>query len=91
MPKQIQAIEEELCKLEKADFIKPSESPYALPIVCVSKLDGSLRVCINFRKVNKDIVFDSYPMYKIDKQLENMAGARFFTTLNLTKSYHQRV
>ena len=60
-------------------------------MVCFSKPDGLLRVCIDFRKVNKDIVFDSYPMHRIDEQLENMAGARFFTTLDLTKGYHQMV
>ena len=60
-------------------------------MVCVSKPDGSLRVCIDFKKVNKDIFFNSYLMHRINKQLENMVGTRFFTTLDLTKGYYQMV
>ena len=47
------AIEDELFKLEKADFIEPSISPYSAPTVCVAKPDGTLRVTIDFQMVNK--------------------------------------
>ena len=85
----IEAINEELLKLEKADFIEPSISPFAAPTVCVKKKDGSLRVCIDFRMVNKNIINDAYPLHHIDDQIETMKGSLWFTTLDLTKGYHQ--
>ena len=88
-PAMVQAINEELAKLEAAGFVEPSISPFASPTVCVQKKDKSLRVCIDFRMVNKDIINDAYPLHRIDDQLEAMAGARFFTTMDLTKGYHQ--
>jgi hypothetical protein len=88
-PAARKAILDEVDKMEQADFIEPSISPYALPIVCVQKKDKTLRVCIDFRQVNKDIVFDAYPLHRIDDQLESMAGSQVFSTLDLTKGYHQ--
>lgn len=88
-PAMIEAINQEIDKLEKANFIEPSISPYAAPTVCVKKKDGSLRVCIDFRMVNKNIINDAYPLHRIDDQLDIMAGSKVFTTLDLTKGYHQ--
>ena len=59
--------------MKQADLIEESNSPYSSPVVCVHKPNGSLRVCINFRMVNLDIVNDAYPMHQIDEQLEAMA------------------
>ena len=84
-----QAIETELEKLERADFIKPLISPYLAPTVCIRKPDGSLRVTIDFRMVNKNVINDAYPMHRVKDQLEAMRGASVFSTLDLTKGYHQ--
>ena len=75
-----QAIETELEKLERADFIKPSISPYLAPTVCIKKPDGSLRVTIDFRMVNKNVINDAYPMHWVEDQLEAMS--RDFGILN---------
>ena len=53
----------ELEKLEKAEFIEPSISPYSALKVCVAKPDGTLRVAIDFQVVNKNIVNNAYPMH----------------------------
>lgn len=58
-------------------------------MVVVPKPDGALRVCIDFRRVNLNIVNDAYPMYWIEDQLNAMGGAKVFTTLDLNKGYHQ--
>ena len=84
-----QAIETELEKLERADFIELSISPYSAPTVCIRKPDGSLRVTIDFRMVNKNVINDAYPMHRVKDQLEAMSGALVFSTLDLTKRYHQ--
>ena len=70
-----QAIETELEKLERADFIEPLTSPYLAPTVCIKKPDGSLRVTIDFRMVNKNVINDAYPMHWVKDQLEAMSGA----------------
>ena len=62
-PAVVKAIESELEKLERAEFIEPSISPYSAPTVCVKKLDGTLRVTIDFRMVNKKVINDAYPMH----------------------------
>ena len=84
-----QAIETELEKLERADFIKLSISPYLVPTVCIMKPDGSLRVTIDFRMANKNVINDAYPMHQVEDQLEAMSGSLVFLTLDLTKGYHQ--
>ena len=83
------AIGDELDKLEKVDFIEPLFSPYSAPTVCVAKPDGTLRVTIDFQMVNKNIVNDAYSMHWVEDQLEAMSGAMVFTTLDMTKGYHQ--
>ena len=84
-----QAILKELEKMKEVDFIEPSISPFAAPMVCVQKGDGSLQVTIDFRMINKNIINDAYPLHRIDDQIDSMRGAAWFTTLDLTKGYHQ--
>lgn len=88
-PAAIAAIREEVKKMLRADLIEESHSPYSAPMVCVPKPDGNIRVCIDFRMVNNDVVNDAYPMHRIEDQLDAMTGCQYFTTLDLTKGYHQ--
>ena len=88
-PAVVEAIESELEKLERAGFIESSNSPYMAPTVCVKKPDGSLRVTINFRMVNKNVINDAYPMHRVEDQLEAMSGSLVLTMLDLTKGYYQ--
>ena len=88
-PAMVNVVNEELEKLKAANFIEPSISPFSSPMVCVKKTDGALRVCIDFRMVNKDVINNVYPFHRIEDQLQAMAGAKWFTTLDLTKGYHQ--
>lgn len=59
----IQAIRNEVRKIQRANSIKTSNSPYLAPIVVVPKQDGALRVCISFHRVKLDIFNDAYPMH----------------------------
>ena len=85
----MEATESILKKPGKADFIEPSISLYSAPPVCVKKRDGTLKVSIDFRMVNKNVINDAYPMYRVKDQLEAMSGALVFSTLDLSKGYHQ--
>ncbi len=69
--------------------VKESHSDWASPIVLVPKTDGSVRFCVDYRKVNAVSKFDAYPMPRVDKLLDRLGAARFYSTLDLTKGYWQ--
>lgn len=69
--------------------IRPSSSPWAAPIVLVTKKDGSVRFCVDFRKLNSIATFDSYPMPRVEELFETVGGAKVMTTLDLAKGYWQ--
>ena len=83
------AIRAETEKMLTAGLIEESLSEWSSPIVMVSKPDGSLRFCNDFRKVNEISKFDAYPMPRVDELLEKIGNARYITTLDLTKGYWQ--
>ena len=78
-------------ELESTGCIEPSTSPYASGLVLVRKKDGTLRVCVDYRQVNKDTVPDRYPMPRVDELVDAIGRkkGKYFTTLDLMKGYHQ--
>ena len=74
--------------LEKG-AIEQGQSPWASPVVLVHKKDGSLRFCMDYRKLNNVAKFDAYPLPRVDKTLEALGGEKFFTTLDLLSGYWQ--
>ncbi|KAL0155309.1 hypothetical protein M9458_049572, partial [Cirrhinus mrigala] len=82
-------LKQEIQTMLDLGVIEPSESEWSSPLVIVPKKDKSLRVCIDFRKLNSQSRFDAYPMPRIDELLERIGRARFLTTLDLCKGYWQ--
>ena len=72
-----------------SDVIEPSNSPWSPPVVMVIKKDGSLRFCIDYRKLNQVKKRDVYPLPRCDEILEAMSGGAFFTHLDLVRGYCQ--
>ncbi len=88
-PAMREVLKKELDGLKEKDFIQPSYSPYASPVVMVKKKDGSIRFTCDFRKLNEVTKRDSYPLPRINEVLDTLAGAKVFSTLDLRSGYHQ--
>jgi transposase InsO family protein/predicted aspartyl protease len=84
-----EAANKEVTKMLDAGIIEPSNSPWASPVVLVKKKDGSLRYCIDYRKLNSVTQKDSYPLPRIDDSLDSLGKAKYFSTLDLASGYWQ--
>ena len=84
-----QALKCELDRLLSLGVIEPSSSSWASPVVLVTKKDGSLRLCVDYRKVNDLTIKDSYPLPRIDDSLDALSCAKWFSTLDLSSGYWQ--
>ena len=82
-------VQAELKAMVEMGVIEESNSAWCSPIMLVGKKDGSIRFCVDYRKVNEVSRFDAYPMPRVDELLDRLGTARFFTTLDLTKGYWQ--
>ena len=70
-------------------LIRPSSSPYASSVVLVKKNDGTLRMCIDFRALNKKAIKNRYPIPRIDELMDELFGAKYFSKIDLILIYHQ--
>ena len=83
-----EAVKEEE-RMKDLGVIEPSESPWAAPVVLVRKKDGTLRYCIDYRKLNQVTQKDSYPLPNIQDCLDSLEGATFFSSMDLCSGYWQ--
>ena len=88
-PKDFAEAKQHIQELLDAKIIKPSSSPYASPIVLVRKKSGALRMCIDYRKINAHTIKDSYAIPKIEDMFLTLSGAKFFTSMDLSRAYYQ--
>ena len=82
-------VEQEIREMLEYDIIQPSKSDWAAPMVIVNKKDGTLRVCVDYRKLNSHSKIDPYPMPRISDFIDQLGEAKYITTLDLTKGYWQ--
>jgi hypothetical protein len=82
-------IERQVSELLAAGLIAPSVSPFASPMLLVQKKDGSWRFCVDYRKLNDMTIKNRFPMPLVEEILDELAGTKFFTSLDMTSGYHQ--
>ncbi|KAL0194732.1 hypothetical protein M9458_008304, partial [Cirrhinus mrigala] len=88
-PSEYEVVKAHINQLLETQVIRESCSPYASPIVLVKKKDGSLRMCVDYRRLNSKTRKDAFPLPRIEETLDSLAGARWFSTMDLASGYNQ--
>ena len=84
-----ESLKKDINCMVKMGVIRESNSPYASPVVVVKKKDGSNRVCVDYRKLNKLTVFGPEPLSAAVDLFQKLNGDKFFSKVNLSKGYWQ--
>ncbi|GKA32479.1 putative reverse transcriptase domain-containing protein [Tanacetum coccineum] len=88
-PSELEELSVQLKELQDKGFIQQSSSPWGAPVLFVKKKDGSFRMCIDYRELNKLTVKNRYPLPRIDDLFDQLQGSQFFSKIDLRSGYHQ--
>ena len=88
-PAELKELQTQLQELLDKGFIRPSHSPWGAPVLFVKKKDGTLRMCIDYRELNKMTIKNKYPLPRIDDLFDQLKGAAIFSKIDLRSGYHQ--
>ena len=88
-PMELKELKLQLQELLEKGFIRPSVSPWGAPVLFVKKKDGTLQLCVDYRKLNKMTVKNKYPLPRIDDLFNQLKGASIFSKIDLRYGYHQ--
>ncbi|KAL0536814.1 hypothetical protein IC582_025776 [Cucumis melo] len=88
-PAELKELKVQLQELLDKGFIRPSVSPWCAPVLFVKKKDGSMRLCIDYRELNKVTVKNRYPLPRIDDLFDQLQGATVFSKIDFRSGYHQ--
>jgi hypothetical protein len=86
---ELKELKVQLEELLAKGYIKPSKSPYGAPVLFVHKKDGTLRMCVDYRALNKVTVKNRYPLPRIDDLFDWLSGAKVFSRIDLRSRYYQ--
>ncbi|GJS60811.1 putative reverse transcriptase domain-containing protein [Tanacetum coccineum] len=88
-PSEMQELSNHLQKLADRGFIRPSTSPWGAPVLFFKKKDGSFRMCIDYRELNKLTVKNRYPLPRIDDLFDQLQSSSVYSKIDLKSGYHQ--
>nr|GFB62645.1 putative reverse transcriptase domain-containing protein [Tanacetum cinerariifolium] len=88
-PSELKELSEQLKELFEKGFIRPSSSPWGAPVLFVEKKEGSSRMCIDYRELNKVTIKNKYPLPRIDDLFDQLQGSSVYTKIDLRSGYHQ--
>ena len=87
LPKELQQCKEQIDELLEKGFIRPSESPYGSPVLFAPKKDGSIRMCVDYRWLNRKTMKNRYPLPLPEELFDRLQGAKVFTKIDLHSGY----
>uniref|UniRef100_UPI001C3D73DE reverse transcriptase family protein n=1 Tax=Picosynechococcus sp. (strain ATCC 27264 / PCC 7002 / PR-6) TaxID=32049 RepID=UPI001C3D73DE len=88
-PSELKELKVQLQELVDKGYIRPSVSPWGAPVLFVKKKDGTMRLCIDYRQLNKVTICNKYPLPRIDDLFDQLRGASVFSKIDLRSGYHQ--
>ncbi|KAL2225523.1 UNVERIFIED_CONTAM: Transposon Ty3-G Gag-Pol polyprotein [Sesamum indicum] len=88
-PVELHELKKQIEELLGKGFIRPSTSPWGAPVLFVKKKDGSMRLCVDYRQLNRVTVKNKYPLPRIDDLLDQLKGATIFSKIDLRSGYWQ--
>ena len=86
---ELNELKTQLRELIDKKYIRPSVSPWGAPVIFVKKKDGTMRLCIDYRQLNKMTIKNRYPLPCIDDLFDQLCGATMFSNIDLRSRYHQ--
>ncbi|KAL0537499.1 hypothetical protein IC582_026477 [Cucumis melo] len=89
VPAELKELKVQLQELLDKGFIRPSVSPWGAPVLFVKKKDGSMRLCVDYRELNKVTVKNHYPLPRIDHLFDQLQESTVFSKIDLRSGYHQ--
>ncbi|KAL0544228.1 hypothetical protein IC582_019341 [Cucumis melo] len=88
-PSELKELKMQLQELVDRGYIRPIVSPWGAPVLFVKKKDGTLRLCIDYRQLNKVTIRNKYPLPRINDLFDQLRGAALFSKIDIRSGYHQ--
>ena len=88
-PPQFEEVKAHINDLIQQGIVRPSHSEYASPIVICKKKNGNIRMCVDYRRLNTKTRKDAFPLPRVDEMFDHLAGAKYFSTVDLKSAYNQ--
>nr|GFA05740.1 putative reverse transcriptase domain-containing protein [Tanacetum cinerariifolium] len=86
---KLKELSDQMKELSEKGFICPSSSPWGAPVLFVKKKDGSFRMCVDYKELNKLTVKNRYPLLRIDDLFDQLQGSSMYSKIDLRSGYHQ--
>ena len=88
-PAELKELKVQMEEMVNKGFVRTSTSPWGEPVLFVKKKDESMRLCIDYRELNKVTIRNQYPLPRIDDLFDQLQGAKVFSKIDLRSGYHQ--